>query len=281
MGNVALGVVNYLKRALSAEMFAEIVIDQMTVLDSVAVEDGLARIPEPPKNTFYYVKEHNLVIFEGEAQLSGENGIALLEKVLDLASSLGVSRIFTGAAFPMAKGYRDPVEIYSAVNKHLLGHLMRPMGVKPMDSGHISGLNGLLLGFAAKKGIDALCLLATIPQYAISIPNPQASEAIIGILSRTLGFKVDLGELHEYMKEMGEKMALIEDKVRDVFTVEEEKPSSPLPEKKRVPGYALDKIRRLFLEARSDKRKAIDLKQELDRWDLYKHYEDRFLDLFK
>ena len=30
-----------------------------------------------------------------------------------------------------------------------------------------------------------------------------------------------------------------------------------------------------------DKAKAIVLKRELDRWDLYKLYEDRFLDLFK
>ena len=43
----------------------------------------------------------------------------------------------------------------------------------------------------------------------------------------------------------------------------------------------MEKIEKLFREAKTDKAKAILLKKELDRWDLYKLYEDRFLDLFK
>jgi hypothetical protein len=43
----------------------------------------------------------------------------------------------------------------------------------------------------------------------------------------------------------------------------------------------MERIEKLFLEARLDRSKAIVLKNELDRWDLYKNYEDRFLDLFK
>ncbi|MBI4974838.1 MAG: hypothetical protein HZC19_03435 [Candidatus Omnitrophica bacterium] len=43
----------------------------------------------------------------------------------------------------------------------------------------------------------------------------------------------------------------------------------------------MEKIEKLFLEAKQDKKKASVLKRELDRWDLYKLYEDRFLDLFK
>ena len=153
-------------------------------------------------------------------------------------------------------------------------------GAKPMEGGHISGLNGLLLGFAEKKGIEALCLLATIPQYAIGIPNPKASSAIIDILSRILNIQVDLRELNEHIKDMDEKMAIIEEKVKDVFVVGEDRPKAQ-PQEKKIPDYVMERIEKLFQEAKTDKKKAMILKRELDRWDLYKAYEDRFLDLFK
>ena len=53
------------------------------------------------------------------------------------------------------------------------------------------------------------------------------------------------------------------------------------PAEKKVPRYVMERIEKLFQEAKLDKKKANELKQELDRWDLYKAYEDRFLDLFK
>ena len=282
MGNVALGVVDYLKRHLESTRFAEITIDRLSMLDSVSVEYGLAKFPEPPKNTFYYAKDHDLIIFEGEAQLSGQGAMNLLNKVLDVAKDFKTTRIYTGAAFPMPVSHKDASEIYAVVNKNILKDSIVKYGMKMMEGGHISGLNGLLLGFAQKHDMDAICLLATIPQYAIGIPNPKASGAIIEALSKILEFQIELHELNEYIKDMDEKMAVIEDKVKDVFPLGEEPPAAPPPEKdKKIPEYIMDRIERLFKEAGQDKSKAMILKKELDRWDLYKLYEDRFLDLFK
>jgi hypothetical protein len=42
-----------------------------------------------------------------------------------------------------------------------------------------------------------------------------------------------------------------------------------------------DRIERLFRQAVKDRAKAYELKRELDRLELYREYEDRFLDLFK
>ena len=282
MGSVALGVVDYLQRKLTAVKFAEIEIDPLAIIDSVAVEDGLAAIAPTPKNCFYYTKNPDLIIFKGEAQLPGPEGIFLLEEVLELASRFKVNRIYTGAAFPIPVSHKDMPQVYFAVNnKGLKGPLAR-FGILPMESGHISGLNGLLLGFAEKKNIDAACLLATMPQYAISLPNPKASLAIIDILQKALDFKLNTEELSEYIKDMEEKMAMIEDRVKDVMSLEAKEPESHSgPAKKIIPPYIIEKIEKLFSEAARDKSKAILLKGELDRWDLYKLYEDRFLDLFK
>ncbi|MFA5142965.1 MAG: PAC2 family protein [Candidatus Omnitrophota bacterium] len=282
MGSVALGVVDYLQRKLNAVKFAEIEVDPMSIIDSVTVDEGLAAFGPMPKNTFYYTKKPDMIIFKGEAQLPGTEGIVLLEEVLDLALKFKVKRMYTGAAFPVPLSHKEPPQVYSAVNTRQLREPLRRFGLAPMENGHISGLNGLLLGFAGKKHLDAVCLLATMPQYAISLPNPKASLAIIEVLQKILGFRVDTAELNEYIKEMDEKMAIIEDRVKDVMAIEVKGPEQRSPAtKKTVPPYIMEKIEKLFTEAASDKAKAILLKGELDRWDLYKAYEDRFLDLFR
>ena len=282
MGSVALGVVDYLQRKLGAVKFAEIGVDPLAIIDSVMVEDGLAAIAPMPKNCFYYTKRPDLIIFKGEAQLPGREGIMLLEEVLEMALKFRVKRIYTGAAFPIPVSHKDAPQVYSAVNRRELKEPLARFGILPMESGHISGLNGLLLSFAEKRHIEAACLLATMPQYAISLPNPKASLAIIEVLQKIIGFKMNIEELAEYIKDMDEKMAIIEDRVKDVMTIEA-KDSEPHSGqvKKVIPPYIMDKIEKLFAEAASDKAKAILLKSELDRWDLYRLYEDRFLDLFR
>ncbi|MDD5427813.1 MAG: PAC2 family protein [Candidatus Omnitrophica bacterium] len=282
MGSVALGVVDYLQRKLNAVRFAEIEVDPLAVMDSVTVEEGIASFGPAPKNLFYYTKNPDIIIFKGEAQLAGHEGILLLEKVLDVAVKFNVSRIYTGAAFPLPLSHTEAPVVYSAVNQRNLKEPLARFGLRPMESGHIAGLNGLVLAFAGKRSIEAACLLATMPQYAISLPNPKASLAIIEVLQKMVGFKLNISEIGEYIREMDEKMAIIEDKVKDVMAIEVKGPEHIAPRpKKVVPPYIMQKIEKLFSEAASDKAKAILLKSELDRWDLYKAYEDRFLDLFR
>lgn len=280
MGNVALGVVDYLKKKLGAVRFAEIKVDPMMLLDSVVVEAGVAKFPPVPQNAFYYAKNQNLVIVEGEAQIPGQGSIELLNKVLDFASELKTPRIYTGAAFPLPVSYKDTPQIYGVVNNQALLPIFKKLGILAMEDGHISGLNGIVLGFAKDRAIDAMCFLATMPQYAISLPNPKASMAIIDILKRQLKFEIDMGELEIFAKDMDEKMAVVEERVKDVLPIQKEE-SPPAHAEKKIPDYITEKIEKLFGEADIDRSKAIFLKRELDRWDLYKMYEDRFLDLFK
>ena len=281
MGNVALGTADYIRRKLKAVRFAEIKTDPLAALDAVEVKSGLSKLPKTPLSTFYYTKDPDIILFEGEVQPAGRGGIELLNKVLGVAADFKVSRIFTGAAFPMPISYKDASEIYAAANKESLRDYLKDSGIRLMDGGHISGLNGLLLGFAAKKGIDAICLLATMPHYAISLPNPKASSAIIETLNMLLNISIDVRELVGYIKDMEERMSIIEEKVKDVITIEEESIESHPHHEKKIPGYIMERIEKLFIEAKEDKKKASSLKNELDRWGLYLQYEDRFLDLFK
>lgn len=60
-----------------------------------------------------------------------------------------------------------------------------------------------------------------------------------------------------------------------------EQETVPIDEPEALPKPANEKIEQLFEEASRDTSKAVVLKRELDRWNVFKEYEDRFLDLFK
>jgi len=285
MGSVALGVADYLRRKLSTAICAEVKFDKLAAIDSVAVKGGVASLPRAPRNVFYYTTNPDIIIFEGQTHSSGREGVELLNSILDAAEIFKVRRIYTAAALPAPSSYKDEPELCFAVNRQSLKPAFSGLGLLQLEDDNISGLNGLLLGFAQKRNIEAASFLATIPHYAMALPNPKATLAVIKTLSRVINFKIDLKEITAYARDMEERMSVIEERVRDVLVIEKDGmelfSKDMLHGQIGVPASVKEKIEKLFAEAKSDKAKAITLKEELDRWDLYKTYEDRFLDLFK
>ncbi|MDI6840870.1 MAG: PAC2 family protein [bacterium] len=280
MGNVAIGAIDYIRRKLELQMFAEIDTSKIVPPDAIIVEDGMARLPRPPRSAFYYRKNPDLIIFEGESQLRDEPGVRLISHIIKLAKEISVSRILTAAAFPLLMSYEEPSIVYGVANTELLRDaLFSKYKIRIMESGQISGLNGLLLGYAKEAGIGAACLLATIPLYAVSLPNPKASKAIVIALERILGIGVPMLELDMQTQEMESKLIEIEAQLKEQIG------EPPITEAQKdaygIPEYIRQKIERLFKETEQDKSKAYILKRELDKWNLFDEYEDRFLDLFK
>lgn len=282
MGNVALGSVDYLRRALKARPFAQIEMSSYTAPEVIVVNDGVTSLPELPKSVFYYTSQPSLIFFESETQVGGSGGVSLMRELLDFSQELNVRKIFTGAAFPVTTTYKEPSIVYGVGNNPELREWLRSFDVEIMDKGQISGLNGLLLGYASQRGIDGVCLLATMPMYAVNLPNPRASKVIIEVLSRMIGFEINMSELDAAIREIDAHMERIEAKMYEVFgQMKGEELKTPVFEGEKIPDHVMKKIERLFQEAKVDRSKAYLLKEELDRWDLYKEYEDRFLDLFK
>lgn len=280
MGNVALGAVDYARRKLKATRFAEIEAKEFQAPGTILVKEGVVKLPSLPRNIFYFTKNPDLIIFEGETQLTGKPGERVMQEILDLAGEFKVKRLFTGAAFPVSLSYREESQVYGVVNEESLRKALLKFGVKIMEGGEIAGMNGLLLGYAARKGIEGICLLATLPVYALGFSNPKASKAIVEVLVRMLDLKIDLTDLEAEVQQMERNFEVIEEKIREVFP-SAEKEEKVEEEKKKVPSHIMEKIERLFKEAKVDRKKAYELKRELDRWKLFEIYEDRFLDLFK
>jgi uncharacterized protein len=283
MGNVGLITIEFLKRKMNAELFAEIDMTPFFIPDSIVVKHGTAQFPDIPTSRFYYTADPCLILFESDAQVGGRDGIAVIKTFLDVVGRFQVERIFTFAAFAQPMSYRNPSQVFSACNGESLCGKLKEFGVILMPDGVIAGLNGLLLGVAASRRIDAGCLLGTIPSYAANFAYPKAALEIVRIIARIQNFSIDTSELEAGVGEMDQQLASIEERIREFFpnvNKENDEEISSIDEEK-VPNYVMERIERLFQEARKDRLKAQELKQELDRWNLFELYEDRFLDLFE
>jgi proteasome assembly chaperone (PAC2) family protein len=293
-GNVGILSMDYFRRKLDAQMFAQIDMSQFVTPDSILVNAGVTHFPETPQSIFYHHHNPDLVMFESNAH-AGEHDMDVVRTILELAKELNIPRIYTAAALPQPMSHNSKPNVLYACNNPGLRNELEVMGLRAMPDGVISGLNGLMLGFAGARGIDAVCLLATIPAYASGLTYPRAALEIVRTLSNVTNYPLDVTELERDSDSAEPMFADIEERLKDFFSTgslglneefesgdgdENEIPKEKI-EKDDVPKYVMDRIERMFKNAKQNKAKAQELKTELDKWGLYKFYEDRFLDLFE
>jgi hypothetical protein len=294
MGNVALRAVTYLREKLRAEEFAEIEPAGFFHPVGASIKGNIIEIPKFPKSKFYYWVNnrslHDLVIFLGEAQPSLEKEYEFACEILHLVGKFGVERVYTFAAMPSVMEHTHEPKVWGVVTHTSLAKNLADYGVSLMNEGQISGMNGLLLAVAKEKGFQGICLLGELPYYTIQIENPKSSKAVLEVLCKMLGMEVDSSELDYQAKQIEEEIEKFVDYFKLPGQHEPRKPISDEEVKKikesldahtRIPDSAKEKIERLFGEAKKDLSKARELKTELDRWDIYREYEDKFLDLFR
>jgi predicted ATP-grasp superfamily ATP-dependent carboligase len=282
MGNVGLGAADYIKTRLNASLLAEVELKDLVPPEAINVRRGLSSVRKAPGLLVYYTRKPDLIIAIGKEQHYGYAAAAVMDRLLDVAEKFKVKRIYTCAAFPTYMSYKSAPTIFSVANNpSLLKFLREKHHLAPMDNGQISGLNGLLLEASRARKIGASCLLATLPIYGISLPNPRASRGLIDTLARIVGFRIDTQDLNASIREIDATLHNIEEQLRGLGVEDRKNEPAPPPPGGELPKGILDKIEGLFEQAGKDKKIAHKLKQELDRWDLFKVYEDRFLDLFR
>lgn len=293
-GNVGILAIDYLRRKLNANLFAQIDMSNFITPESIMVNSGVVHFPETPQSVFYHNHNPDLIIFESNAHAGGNNDVDVMRAILELAYELKIPRIYTAAALPQSISHATTPQVLFACNNENLKYDLERSNLVPMPDGEINGLNGLLLGFAAARGIDAVCLLATIPAYAAGLTYPRAAYEIVKKFTEISKTDVDMVEMEQEIEKADPMFADVEEKLKDFFSAgmemgemdqEEPGPIIPEPSEKKptenVPKYVMDRIENLFKSAEEDKSKAQSLKDELDKWGLYKLYEDRFLDLFE
>ena len=290
MGHVALTASYYLIAKLKMEMMAEYLTNDLFEVDHVSIADGIVQPFRYPKNQFFGWRNPNqgpdLLVFMGEAQ-PPHGRYHFCRKLIDYAQSKGVKQVITFAAMASPTSLEDPSRVVAAATDIKTRDQLIENEVDLLASGSISGMNGIILGVAAERQIPGGCLLGEMPQTFMNIPYPKASLAILELFKELTHTEVDLTELHQEVQRMeqhlGEAIAQIKrlEQQQELETPPDEESFVPHPvDDGKLTDEEIENLERLFREAEQDRSKAYELKRELDRLDVFRDYEDRFLDLF-
>lgn len=214
IGNIGLIAVNYLKNRLGAEEFAELEPWHFFFPKGVTIKNGVLQEMEFPSCKFYYKKgKRDLIIFLAEMQPGEEDEIyEMANLVLDAAVAFGCRRVYTAGAAVAPIHHTARPRVWAVPNdRGLLKEVKRfPNTIVMSDledregRGNITGLNGVLLGVAAKRGLPGICFLGEVPMYVAHFPGPytilypKASRSILEVLAESLDVQIDMGNINAF-----------------------------------------------------------------------------------
>ncbi len=221
IGNIGIIAVDTLKNMLGAEELGEIEPWDFFYPRKVLIRNGELKDVEFPSSKFYFKRtgETDLLFFVGEEQPSdggrtyaeGKKAYQMANLVLDVAQKFGCKRVYTSGAavapihhtarpkvwaVPNTKGLISEVKTYE--NTILMSDIEGRGG-----QGNITGLNGLLLGVARRRGIEAICVMGEIPVYlqGFPLPYPRASKSVLEVLTAALGIEIDMDRIAGFIEQ--------------------------------------------------------------------------------
>jgi len=200
IGNVGKLVAEHLIDELKAEKIIEIYSPHLPPQVMVR-EDGTVRMMT---NDIYHgeIDGKHLLILIGESQSVTNTGHYILsESYVKIAKEFGVKRIYTLGGYGTGTMVEKPYVI-GAANKPELVEEMKKYGVifkEDEPGGGIIGASGLILGFAAMEGIEAVCLMGVTSGYMV---DPKSAQAVLEVLQKALGISIDATALKERAQEM-------------------------------------------------------------------------------
>lgn len=307
MGEVAFKAASYLVDKLKAEEFAQIIPEEFFYLTGSVIQDGILDIPQLPQSKFYYWKNpvtkisgsaknsggksevHDLIIFLSNAQPDLAKAETYSRRIIQMAKGFKAQMVISFASMPQAIDHTQGSRVWFAATSQELKDNLKKFDFDILTEGQISGMNGLFLGLAKKEGLKGVCLLGEIPLYTIQIENPKASSVVLSAFSKMMNIQIDLSGLIEQGRTMENEINKLLDYLKvsppgssgPIGEDEIEKIKKTLSQLTKLPVSVKERIEKLFLASKTDITKANELKLELDKWNVYKEYEDKFLDLFK
>ncbi len=225
IGNIGILAVNSLKDIIRGEPFGEIESWDFFYPRKVIIQDGLLKELEFPSNLFFHgrVKQTDLIVFIGEEQpsvggrmyASGEKAYEMANLVVDVGLQFGCRRVYTSGACvspihhqmkPRVCAVVSSDQLKEEVSRYSNTVLMSELEGRGEGDGIITGLNGLLLGVAKKRGLEGICLMGEIPDWlsGAAFPYPRASRSVLEVFAQILDLKVDLGFLDKIETQIDE-----------------------------------------------------------------------------
>jgi proteasome assembly chaperone (PAC2) family protein len=220
IGNVGIIAVDTLRGTVRAEEFGEIEPWEFFYPKKVLIRDGELMDLEFPINKFYFrrTEKKDLIFFIGEEQpaqagrayAEGRKAYQMANLVLDVALELGCRRVYTSGAAVAPIHHTVRPRVWAVPNDESLVDEVRDYENTVLMSdiegregqGNITGLNGLLLGVAKRRGVEAICVMGEIPIYlqGIPLPYPKASKSVLEVLTAALGISIEMEGIDELVE---------------------------------------------------------------------------------
>jgi uncharacterized protein len=222
IGNVGIITIETLRQAVQAEELGEIEPWDFFYPNKVIIRDGILTDIGFPGSKFYFKRlaKNDLLFFIGEEQpatresayAEGKRAYEMANLVLDVAQKFSCRRIFTSGAAISVTHHTFQPKVWAVANrKPLLSDLRRYDNTILMsevagrgNQGSITGLNGLLIGAAKRRGIDGICLMGEIPDYLsrMPFPYPRASKAVLETLAKIISINITNNTLDDMIIQM-------------------------------------------------------------------------------
>jgi len=217
IGNIGIMAVDTLRGILGAEEFGQIEPWEFFYPKRVFIRKGILEYLEFPGSKFYFKKRgrKDIIFFIGEEQpteggrmyAEGRKAYHMANLVLDVAEKFKCRRVYTSGAAVALTHHTAKPRVWVVPNSESLVPEIEGYGNTVLMSdiegrgghGNITGLNGLLLGVAKKRGFEAICLMGEIPVYLQGLPfsYPKASKSVLEVLSHSLKVEINLDTLDE------------------------------------------------------------------------------------
>jgi proteasome assembly chaperone (PAC2) family protein len=258
IGNVGLAAIGTLRQLLHCSEFGQIEPYEYFEPSKVVVRNGLITQMRFPSTKFYSHRllDRDVLLLVGEQQPTDERkAYRMASEVLDVAQEAGCRRIYTSAASVTTIHHKSKPRVWAVPNSpDLLAEVRQygntilmseagtvneseddtdaPSRASVSGEGLISGLNGVLLGVAKNRGVEAICLMGEVPYYlqAAPWPYPKASISVLEVLGRILRVPLDLSELHEMAGQVDRNI----EQVLDELATAEELPKQVRTEMERL-----------------------------------------------
>lgn len=133
----------------------------------------------------------------------------LAEIIAKNLAEKGVKTLFAAAAFvgDMVTESKARKIYIAAGNEELVNKLLKH-GAIPINDGVISGLNGIIVGWAQLYGIESACILGETWRAIVDmgLTDYRAAKTVIEFIAKILGIKVDTKDLDKNADEVEENI---------------------------------------------------------------------------
>ena len=164
------------------------------------------------KNVLYYVRGQttDLILLSGDAQpVTPESEYEMAEEIAKICFEMGVKTIYTLAAYITGTFSKTP-KVYGTSTVSKIVNEFEKYGVSIMNSGSITGMNGLIIGVGKRKGIIGICLLGETSGYVV---DAKASKIVLETLAKMLDLKLDLAGISKKAQDTEQLVKTIEEQM--------------------------------------------------------------------